>query len=229
MSRFLPQKMLFHAIPCAPQGEAITTSINYGADIPAAEREKLGMPPDEQTPLVFAATNLDKALAFTIIKGEKLFNTFVDSAQAEIAVVVDREKFMSRERNATIFTFPDDGFVQLLNCQNQSVSTKAVPFAKTEVAATIKSAKDMMRHGLQIFSFEKSFGDTYGDKDAEKLSAAKDDKEMLGTLSQLVKSGKVVWENHARNINPNPALAETMGLSKPLPAPRVKRTRDPKI
>ncbi len=205
MSRFLPQKTLFHAIPGVPEGDAIKTSANYGADIPATVRTLLGMPPDEQTPLVFAATNLDKALAFTIIKGEKLFNTFVESAQTEIAVVVDREKFMSRERDATIFSFPDEGFVRLPHYQNQSVSTKAVPFAKTEVAATIKNADDMMRHGLQIFSFEKSFGDLFGDKDAEKLSAAKSDKEMLDTLSQLVKSGTIVWENRARNINPNPA------------------------
>ncbi len=204
MSRFLKQKMLFHAIPWAPEGDSIRTSINYGAHIPGAVREKLGMPPEEHTPLVFAATTLGKALAFTHEKGEALFNQSIGAEQAEILVVCNRDAFMQRVRDARVYTFAGTGFTQLPNAQNQCVSTKPVPFAAAKEILQIKSAEDMMRAGLQIFSFKEDF---HG---ASKLLEREDGTQ--APLKDLVKSGQLVWENHARGINPNYAVAKELGL-----------------
>lgn len=221
MSQFVPsfpdkqEHTLYHAIPGKPHGDAITASANYGATIPPAERKKLGMPPDEQTPLVFAATKLGKALAFAIPKGKKLFNTGIEAAGAEIVIATNRDNFMKQPIDATVYSFPGNGFVHLSNMQHQSVSTKPVPFSQTQEALKAKSIHDLMRAGLQVFSFKEDFKTVHSSTDATKLNSAKNDPELMATLAGLIKSGKVVWENQARGINPNAKLGEMMGMKAP--------------
>ena len=225
MSKFVRTSgILYHAIPGRQEGSHIRPSSNYGAEIPEAEREKLGIPADGHTPLVFAATTFGKAVAFTIIKGEKLFNSSIGPAHTEIAVVCDSEKFMSRSRDATIYALPDTGFVQLTNMQNQSVSTQPVPFAATKGVAKIKSADDMMRAGLQIFSLKEDFSTVYESNAAEKLNQASPET-MLVVLAGLIRSGAIVWENNDCGINPNTSLAQQMGIKIKTPAAAVTQKR----
>ena len=216
--------ILYHAIPGREEGAYIKTGSNYGAEIPETEREKLGIPADGHTPLVFAATTFDKAVAFTIIKGEKLFNSSIGSAETEIAVVCAREKFMSRPRDATIYALPDTGFVQLTNVQNQSVSTQPVPFTATKEVAKIKSADDMMRAGLQIFSFKGDFSTVYESDAAKKLNQASPEA-MPVVLAGLIRSGTIVWENNDRGINPNTSLAQLMGIKIKTPSAAVTQKK----
>ena len=218
MTRFVPEfdhppppQMLYHAIPGNPEGDYIRTSANYGAEILPEERQKLGMTPDEHTPLVFAATTLGKALAFTSIKGEALFNDTIDSANAEILVACGRDNFMKRQRDATVYALPDTGFVQLPNMQSQSVSTRPVPFSATTAVVKIENANDMMRAGLQIFTFKEDCR-TVRESGAEKQLLQSGDKGLATALADAVKSGKLVWENNNRGINPNAALAKQMGI-----------------
>jgi len=235
MSKFVPsfpdkaEPTLYHAIPGKPRGNEIAASSNYGALILPAEREKLGMPPDEQTPLVFAATRLGKALAFAIPKGEKLFNTSIESAGAEIVIATNRDNFMKQPIDATVYSFPGTGFVQLPNMQHQSVSTQSVPFSRTKEAAKLNSMDDLMRAGLQVFSFREDFKTVHGSAEAAKLNGAKNDTELMATMAGLIKSGKVVWENQARGINPNPKLAKMMEAPAAVPRKAAPKTRRPGV
>ena len=224
MSKFVSShpQTLYHSIPGRPRGDAIETSSNYGATLLPAERKKLGMLPDKKTPLVFAATCLGKALAFAIPKGEKLFNHSVDAANAEIVIASNRKDFMAHPINATIFSFSAKDFVQLPNMQHQSVSTMPVPFSKTTEALKVSSVEDLMRAGLQIFSFEEKAVTLHDSVDGAKLLGYKDDIELMATLGELVKSGRAVWENHARGIGANPKLAEMMGMKMPMPRQIIK-------
>jgi hypothetical protein len=126
---------------------------------------------------------------------------------------------MKQPIDATVYSFPGNGFVQLPNMQNQSVSTKPVPFSNTKQALKAKSIDDLMGAGLQVFSFKENFQALGKDADAAKLGAAKTDPQLMATLASLIKSGKVVWENRERGINPNKKLGEMMGDPRP---PRQK-------
>lgn len=235
MSKFLPtlnneeqSRTLYHCIRVSAEGDAIRPSIHYGAEIPEGVRQKLAMPADEHTPLVFASAHLSKALAFGLMPGEKLFNTLVEGQDSEIVVICDRDKTMSRERNATVYAFADNGFTDLPNMQRQCVSTNAVPFSATTEALKIKNTDDLMRAGLQIFSFKEGIRDLYDSKETNDLRYGGDEK-IPAKLAELMKSGRIIWENQARGINPNPALAEQMGMDinaqKKRPQPAATRPK----
>jgi hypothetical protein len=234
MSKFIGQKidappMLFHAIPGKAMGSFINPSANWGMEILPVERGKLGIGPNDHPPLVFAATQIGKALAFAIEKGQgRLMNATIDSAGAEILIAGDRDNFMSRPREATIYTFPGRDFVELPNAQNQSVSLKAVPFSETKTAIKINNIEDTMRAGLQVFTLKECAEAVYKDQDAAKLTGAKSNKELLEVMGSLIRSGKVVWENARRSVNPNPALAKLLGISANPPKP-VQPVRKPRF
>ena len=225
-SNSLGEQTLYHAIPGEPRGEAIETSAHYGMPILPPERAKLGMPADAHTPLVFAATCLNKALAFAMPKGGgKLFNYTVDAANTEIIMACDRENFMARPIDATIYSFPADGFVQLPNAQHQSVSTTPVPFSKTKIVSKFGSMEDLMRGGLQIFTIDGNYKSLDGDATVDGLGKTDNDSDMMPQLAALIKSGKVIWENQSRGLNPNAKLAEMLGVT--LAAVRRKPKRAP--
>jgi hypothetical protein len=238
MSKFIPttQRILYHAIPHAPEGNAIRTSLNWGMNILPPEREKLGIRPDEHPPLLFAATQLGKALAYAIEKGQgRLCCLTINSIGTEILIAGDRKNFMSRPRHATIYSFSDKGFVNLPNAQHQSVSKNPLPFSETAIACKINSIEDIMRAGLQIFTFKEGAAAIYEDKDAIKIRDAKSPQETLEILTALIACGKVVWENNARNIHPNAALAKQLGIKlKATPAAHLytrtaQKNRPPRL
>jgi len=204
-------RIFYHCIPVTPRGEGIFPSANYGAAIPEEVCGKLGIVPGAQTPLVFAATHLTKALAFGLIggDGEKMFNAAVQGSDNELVVICEREKTMARDREITVYAFPEKGFEVLPHMERQAVSPHMVRFDETQVVLKAQNAEDLMRAGLQIFSFRESFVDLGHDRDAEQLCKAED---LPRNLADLVKSGKLVWENHSRNVNPDPILAAQMGV-----------------
>ena len=208
----------------APRGTEITPSANYGATIPDNICNKLGIEPDAQTPLVFAATHLTKALAFGLIggDGEKLFNAAIDGTDGELVVICDREKTMSRARDITVYSFSSDSFEVMPHMQRQAVSPQAVPFDQSDIALQAKNTEDLMRAGLQIFSFKESFKDAYDSPQDKSLRSAKSLPQALGAL---IAKGDIVWENHARGINPNPVLAARMGIDlKPAAPPQPPKS-----
>ena len=71
---------------------------------------------------------------------------------------------------------------------------------------------DTMRAGLQIFTFSGNYAALDNDPHAVRLEQSKNDAELIPILAGLVKSGKIIWENQARGINPNSRLAEMMGI-----------------
>jgi hypothetical protein len=223
-SNSLAAQTLYHGMPWAPRGDAITPSDMWGATLSPAELAMLGMAADEHAPLLFAATTLNKALPYAIIKGNgKLFNQSIDSANAEIVVACDRGTFMAQPVNATIFSFPGDGFMKLPNFQHQGVSAHSVPFSKTKIALKANSMDDLMRAGLQIFTFNGPYASLEGDAAVDKLRKADNDAGTTSQLATLLKSGKVIWENQTRGLNPNAKLAEMMGIK----LAAVRRTRQP--
>lgn len=230
LSKFLPSlaskkpEKLYHCIPVAPRGTAIMPSANYGATIPQDVCHKLGIEPGAQTPLVFAATHLTKALAFGLIggDGEKLFNAAIEGTDDELVVICDREKAMSRVRDITVYGFASDRFEVLPHMERQAVSPQAVSFDQATIELQAKSAADLMRAGLQIFSFKESFAVVYDSPQDKLLKTAKSLPQALGAL---IEKGDIVWENHARGIHPSSVLAARMGIElKPAAPPQMSKT-----
>lgn len=225
-------RTLYHCIPVVPEGDEIRTSANYGARIPQSVWDKLSINGSDvdgpnKTPLTFAATTLGKALAFGFIKGEDRFlNHSVEGSDAEVLFVCNREAAMKREMSVTVFSFSDEGFADLETSARQSVSNKPVPFSKTKKVVEAKNAEDMMRAGLQILSFKETREElgieTMWPPEPGSL-AGMQDSELYATLSGMIKEGRVVWENQARNINPSPDLAKKLDIQLPTAKPAAHK------
>ncbi len=206
-------KLLYHAIPVAPQGDAIRTSTNYGMDIRPEILAALGVTDTDHPPLVFASGHFTKALACGLdtFASEKAMNMGIDGTQSELVLILNRDVTMSRERSGKVYAFPADGFVELPYADRQSVSTAPVKFKDAEVVLEIKSADDLMRAGLQIISFRETAKELWND--AGLTAAINNSGDTYKSLGELVKQGRAVWENHARGINPEPVLAEKLGVA----------------
>ena len=105
----------------------------------------------------------------------------------------------------------------MLICQTHNIKApRETPFLanETEIALKVETTEDIMRAGLQIFTFKEDATAIYKDKDATKLAGTRGEKETVDMLATLIRSGKVIWENQARGINPNPALAKMLSLSQ---------------
>ena len=206
-------KLLYHAIAVAPEGGAIRTSTQYGMEIKPEILAALGVTDTVHPPLVFASAHLTKALAFGLDKfaNERLLNMGIEGTEDELVLAVNRDVTMSRAREGKVYAFPAEGFVELPYANRQSVSKTPVAFSGAKVVLEIKSADDLMRAGLQILSFRETVQELRGDKKLEALLDGKAD--IYSELKALIKEGRVVWENHARGINPNPVLAESLGVA----------------
>lgn len=207
-------RLMYHAMPHAAEGSEIRTSDRYGTKIPPHIVKALDLKTHDEnykggTPLLFATPYLSKALAFGMTKGGSLFNASVPEHDVEILVTCNRDETMSKARDITVYAFPDQGFMDLEAEKRQSVSKHAVPFAAAKVVLHAKNASDLMRAGLQIFSFAESFEDIPSPMDMMKKNNWSD----VQYVAAMIKSGKLLWENQARGLNPHPGLAKEMGIS----------------
>jgi hypothetical protein len=218
--------VVYHCIPVKPEGDHIRPSANYGMTISPEARAQIGMPPEEHTPLVFAATHITKSMAFGLqgTLGEKILNSSIEGSDGELVLACDREKLMSRVRDITIYEIPNKDFVTLEYADRQGVSMKPVPFDQAKIVFRGTGAEDLMRGGLQVLAFNKSFQEVHEEKLFESKMQDKQYKNLYEVIGALVKEGKVIWENKERGINPNPILAEKMGIS--LKAPEIIRKQD---
>lgn len=200
----VPENILYHCIPVAAEGDAIRASTGYGSAIPEVVRNKLGLPGADKTPLVFASNFASKALAFAFDghSGEAVFNMALEGGDVELILVGDRAQTMSRPRHAALYSFSGDNFVQL--CDRQFVSKDPVPFADTRKVMDIKSAEDLMRAGLQIFSLNEHAPDLWDD--AAFKTELFDSGGPVAGLKAMMQTGRVIWENQARGINPSPVM-----------------------
>lgn len=221
---------VYHCIPVTPEGDGIRTSTNYGKNIPPEVQKKLSLSNTEKTPLVFAATHITKSMAFGLQGnlGEKLFNSAVENSDNEMVLACDRKALMERERDITIYKLSGKDFEVLPNAERQAVSTKPVPFSQTEIAFKGKNAEDLMRGGLQILAFNESFQELNGHEFINKTMAERGHKNLNEFLGDMVREGKVIWQNRESGINPDPALAKQIGVSlsptpqKPAPQKPVR-------
>lgn len=207
--------LMYHAIPVAPEGDEIRLSTKYGAKIKPDILAALGVTDTDHPPLVFASAHMTKALAFGLdtFKSEKILNAGIEGTEAELVLAVNRDVTMNRAREGKVYAFSAEGFVTLPYADRQAVSTQAVKFKDAQVVLEIKSADDLMRAGLQILSFRETAQELWEDKKVEDIVLGRMD--IYKGLAELVREGRVVWENHARGIAPNPVLAQRLGIDLP--------------
>jgi hypothetical protein len=226
-----PAPTLYHCIPWAAEGTAIRTSTNYGTNIPQSVRDTLGMGEGHQ-PLVFAATHLSKALAFGMPKGAQgMLNTEVPNSDKELYLCADRDNTMKMQLNATVYAFSGKGFVPLPNAERQSVSLHEVPFAETKQVFHASSPQDLMRGGLQILAFRETLKELEnGDHQTSFIERMMKETglDLFACMGKMVRDGRLVWENQASGINPDPALAKALGVelgSRPAGPKAVAQSR----
>jgi hypothetical protein len=211
MSAGAKTDQLYHAIPGVALGDEITPSSNYGAHVPAAVREALGISQTENTPLVFASNHKSKALAFGFGgDDQKILNATVESADCELVLLCDRDRVMSQKRSGSVWAFPADGFHELPHATRQFVSKKPVGFQNATKIMDITSAEDLMRAGLQVFSFREARHEL---PDIDTLLQPMSRLSTTQFIGELTRERRVVWENQAHNINPNPRLAREIGIA----------------
>ena len=225
----VPDGVMYHCIPVSAQGDCIRASDGYGTMLSPAVVAALGdyKAPDKNnkggTPLVFASRYLSKALSFAL-RDEKILNTGIAGTEAEMVLVCDRDRTMARKLDATVYSFSDKGFVDLDPGARQSVSLSPVPFAQTKVVAKIDTMQDLMRAGLQVFSFAENFKQ-HGGYEAANKDMTENGWNFDQYLGNMIKQGRVVWENHARGISPHPVLQERLAeYLKTAPSAEQKMT-----
>lgn len=211
MSKYLKIEsgIVYHCIPVKPYGDAIQPSDKYGATISDSVRKNLNMPATGKVPLIFASPFITKAMAFGLqgILQEKLQNRSVEGSDAEIVLACDRKKLMSRVRDVTIYEVSDKDFVTLENAERQCVSIKPIPFTAAKIAYQAKNAEDLMKGNLQIFAYNESLAEL-DPNIVEKTMRERGLSTFNQFLGEMVREGKIIWENKERNISPDLVLAK---------------------
>ncbi len=161
---------------------------------------------------LFAATHLSKALAFAFDYHNEspgiICNGAIDGTPDEFAIICNRDKTLNELPYIKVYAFPADGFeyADPGTESRQSVSTQAMPLAKAKVVLETSNVEDLMRHGLQIFSTDKTFDQLGGQKFFDSGNAVTNED----WLGQLLKTGNFHWENHERGLNPTPELLRAL-------------------
>ncbi|MEJ0061769.1 MAG: hypothetical protein WDO70_00825 [Alphaproteobacteria bacterium] len=233
MNEFIPSGekepgVVYHCIPTAATGDCIRPSNNYGTEIPPEIRRKLGLPMEGNPPLVFASPYITKAMAFGLqgSLGETICNGSIEDSDNELVLACERGKLMARQRDITIYAMADRDFVTLERADRQAVAARPIPFSEARVAFKASSAEDLMRGGLQILAFDESFKELGGYGFVKKTMETRGHKDFYHFLADMVREGKVKWENAERGLNPDPVLARKIGV--PLaPAPGASRANGP--
>lgn len=207
-------KVVYHCIPVKPTGTCILPSDKYGMNISPGVRHELGMPEEGNTPLVFASDHMTKAMAFGLSGNlnEKILNSSIEGSPNELVLACDRQNLMSRERDITIYEISAKNFVNLDYADRQCVSTKSVPFSETRVAFHAKNADDLMKGGLQILAFNETFSELRGHQFVQKTMKERKQTDLYQFMGDMIREGKLIWENKAKGINPDPILAEKMNV-----------------
>jgi hypothetical protein len=221
-------RRLYHCIPVTPEGAQIEPSLNYGTDIPPQVMDKLGIREGERVPLVFASEFLGKALAFGFrgVDNEKLMNGSVEGGDVEYVLVCNRDVTMSKPRSATVFSFTDEGFADLEPAARQSVSRNPVPFGRTQETVKVSNAEDLMRAGLQVFSFKEGIRELHGYHFVYKTMEERG-LTFYQFLGEMIKEGRVIWENQARGVNPHPVFKELLADYLPKESAVTSAVRPP--
>ena len=205
---------VYHCIPVTPHGDCIYPSDRYGMDISPDVRRQLNMPATEKTSLVFASPYITKALAFGLqgSLGEKIMNCGIEGSDNELVIACDRDAMLSRARDITVYKIAAKNFVDLPYADRQCVSTQAVPFKDTQVALRARNAQDLMRAGLQIISFTDAAKENVDYPSIQEAITRRGDKDIYSFVAACLRDGSMVWENQAAHINPDPHLAQKLGL-----------------
>ncbi|MBU0800176.1 MAG: hypothetical protein KKA05_04150, partial [Alphaproteobacteria bacterium] len=201
-----PERTLYHCLYKQPEGDAL---------LPLSERHENG----RTDKFLYATHSLSKALAYTFAyhgQGEIACNGSLQGTPDEFAVICDRDKTMNAARHIRVFSFSSNGFEPAgdASTTRQWVSTKKMPFADTTLCFETRDLNEVMRNGLQIFSYAGSIDDLYGPNGllngySQKASSNVD------FLVRMVKDGVLRWENMAptpdgRSRHPTPQVQAAM-------------------
>lgn len=161
---------------------------------------------------LFAATHLSKALAFAFdyYGGEIFSNGGLENSTEEYAIICNRSKTFGTPRRIQILSFLSEGFEEAWpgTDSRQAVSTESLPVGKTCVVLETSDVNDLMRHGLQLFSTDKTVEQLF-EEDIEAYFAKAGGPRQ--GLAGLVETKGFYWENRIRNINPDAELLEKLG------------------
>lgn len=208
-------RTLYHSMPVAPKTDCLTASPAYSMLIPEGVKAALGIAPDERVPLVFASEHITQTLlfGFNARENEKVLTGTIAGTDTSVVIICNRDVTMAKPRNVTVYAFSDEGFVDLEPSARHSVRTEPVPFSKTTKVLEATCAEDFLRAGLQVFSFREPMHMIGGWSVPEVMENNKWSLEDY--LAHSVRSGRLVWENHERGIEPNPVLLERLADSIP--------------
>lgn len=199
-------RILYHCVNQPVQGNAL---------LPTCERTVNG----QEGNYLFAATHLSKALAFAFdYKSECpdiVRNGGIAGTDDEFVIICKGEKTLREMPLVEVYAFDSETFEQAWPGQEsrQFVSQHPLPLAKTKLVLKTNNVEDLMRHGLQIFSTEKTFSELGGAEFLDLDSAVPDEDWLM----QLLDRGDFRWENKERQINPTPQLLELHGVSRKKP------------
>lgn len=161
---------------------------------------------------LFAATHLTKALAFAFdyhaTEPGIIRNGGIKGTPDEYAIVCNRGKTLGQLPSIKVYAFAADGFQHVDPGwdSRQCVSTQAVPLSKARLVLETSSVDDLMRHGLQIFSTDKTFDELGRQQFLDRDSTLPTTEWLAG----LLKSGAFRWENHQRGLSPNLVLKRAL-------------------
>ncbi len=151
---------------------------------------------------LFAASDKQHALTYTITKGIRLMNAHVDETGRQILVIDAEKKIGDPVLNGEIYNFESDNFEQAVfggKLSNQWVSTQNLNLEQTD-KRQITSLNDIMKEGVQIFQI----GDSPNFTAATLHNACFDSQtDIYDLLQEQLSLGNVKWMNQERSINPN--------------------------
>ncbi len=162
---------------------------------------------------LFAATCLSKALAFAFDYStrEILANGGIEGTTSEFALICDRSKTLGAPRRIQVLSFSSAGFEEAWpgTDSRQAVSTESLPVEKTNVVLETTDVKDLMRHGLQLFSTDRTLEQLTKDGVPAYFTRGMDARALL---QELLRNEGFYWENLRENIDPDAMLLQRLGL-----------------
>ena len=202
--------VLYHCLLGTPKGDGLQ---------PTCDRDVNG----KQADYLFASPYLSKALAFGFDyhNEEILMNGSLGEHDVEYAIICNRDQTMSSARQITVYCFSDEGFSALEGAR-QSVSEEVVPLSKTKTVLTGQSAEDLLKAGLQVLSFSEKMEDILDEMLNEKTGVF-NQPDFMKQIGGLIKSGRLRWENKARNLCPNKHFGAALGVKSSTPVSQFKK------
>lgn len=162
---------------------------------------------------LFATPYLSKVMmfAFDWHAGEAILGGAVEGTDDQYIVICERSKTLQKPISLFIYELPSDNFKKCLSGSpyvgkpadtREYYSHMSVPLSQTRIAFHISSIDELMRHGLQIFSTEKSMQELKQQGFMNLTSRTTSEMSII----QYYHDFQMTWENRERKVNVNHVL-----------------------